>query len=51
MANAVIHENVTSIAGVPTWTIVLIKRIFELTGTDNLADVWPNLELYVCMAV
>lgn len=47
MANAVIHENVTSIAGVPTWTLVLIKRIFELTGTDNLADVWPNLELYM----
>ncbi|MFY0253145.1 GH3 auxin-responsive promoter family protein [Chitinophaga sp. 30R24] len=47
MANAVIHENVTSIAGVPTWTIVLIKRIFELTGTDNLADVWPNIELYM----
>lgn len=46
MAQAVIHENVTSIVGVPTWTIVLIKRIFELTGTDNLADVWPNLELY-----
>jgi len=47
MANAVIHENVTSIAGVPTWTLVLIKRIFELTGTDNLADVWPNIELYM----
>lgn len=47
MAQAVIHENVTSIAGVPTWTIVLIKRIFELTGTDNLADVWPNLEVYM----
>lgn len=47
MANAVIHENVTSIAGVPTWTMVLIKRIFEITGKDNLADIWPNLELYV----
>lgn len=47
MASTVIHENVTNIAGVPTWTIVLIKRIFELTGTDNLADVWPNLEVYM----
>ncbi|ATL46728.1 hypothetical protein COR50_05770 [Chitinophaga caeni] len=47
MAHAVIRENVTSIAGVPTWTIVLIKRIFELTNTDNLMDVWPNLELYI----
>ncbi len=26
---------------------MLIKRIFELTGTDNLADVWPNLEVYM----
>lgn len=47
MAKATILENVSSIAGVPTWTVVLIKRIFELTGADNLADVWPNLELYM----
>ncbi len=47
IARTTINENVTFIAGVPTWTIVLIKRIFELAGTDNLHDVWPNLELYI----
>lgn len=47
MAHTTIHENVTYIAGVPTWTIVLIKRILEIAGTDNLHDVWPNLELYM----
>ncbi|OJW77775.1 MAG: hypothetical protein BGO69_02080 [Bacteroidetes bacterium 46-16] len=47
MAHTTIHENVTFIAGVPTWTIVLIKRIFEIAGTDNLLDIWPNLELYI----
>jgi hypothetical protein len=47
MARTTMHENVTFIAGVPTWTIVLIKRIFELAGTNNLHDVWPNLELYL----
>jgi hypothetical protein len=47
MANSTIKENVTYIAGVPTWTIVLIKRIFEITGTNNLLDIWPNLELYI----
>ena len=47
MARATIQENVTFIAGVPTWTIVLIKRIFELAGTTNLHDIWPNLELYI----
>ncbi|MES2703201.1 MAG: GH3 auxin-responsive promoter family protein [Bacteroidota bacterium] len=47
MAHSTIKENVTYIAGVPTWTIVLIKRIFEITGTNNLLDIWPNLELYI----
>ncbi len=47
IARATMQDNVTFIAGVPTWTIVLIKRIFELAGTDNLLDVWPNLELYL----
>lgn len=47
MAHSTIKENVTYIAGVPTWTVVLIKRIFEITGTNNLLDIWPNLELYI----
>ena len=47
IAQTTIHENVTYMAGVPTWTIVLIKRLFEIAGTDNLHDIWPNLELYV----
>ncbi len=47
MAQTTINENVTYIAGVPTWTIVLIKRLFEIAGTNNLHDIWPNLELYI----
>jgi hypothetical protein len=47
MAHFAINDNISFLAGVPTWTVVLIKRIFEITGTDNLLDVWPNLELYI----
>ncbi len=47
LARKTIQENVTSIAGVPTWTIILIKRILELTGKSTLIEVWPNLELYL----
>lgn len=47
IARTTMQENVTFIAGVPTWTIVLIKRIFEIAGTQNLTDIWPNLELYI----
>jgi hypothetical protein len=32
---------------VPTWTLILIKRILEITGKQNLKEVWPNLELYI----
>jgi hypothetical protein len=51
MAHATLAENVTNIAGVPTWTIVLAKRVLEITGKSNLMEVWPNLELYVHGAV
>jgi hypothetical protein len=47
MAQSTIHENVTFITGVPTWTLVLFKRILEITGKQHMLEVWPNLELYL----
>ena len=47
LAAATIEEDVTSIAGVPTWTLVLIRRILEITGKQTIREVWPNLELYI----
>lgn len=41
-----IKENVTNIAGVPSWNLVLLKHIMDATGNDNLLDIWPNLELF-----
>lgn len=46
MANTMANENVTSLAGVPSWMLVLIKRILELKKADSLRDIWPNLEVY-----
>ncbi|MBB5396211.1 GH3 auxin-responsive promoter family protein [Mucilaginibacter sp. AK015] len=51
MAHATKDVNVTSISGVPTWNILLFKRILEITGKKNLLEVWPNLELYFHGAV
>jgi hypothetical protein len=42
-----IKENVTSISGVPTWTLVLFRRILEITGKKTMKEVWPSLELYM----
>ncbi|MDN4166782.1 GH3 auxin-responsive promoter family protein [Cytophagales bacterium LB-30] len=51
MAHETLAENVTGMAGVPTWTIVLINRIMELKGAKNILEVWPNLELFIHGAV
>lgn len=47
LAHSTIQENVTSMAGVPTWLIVLLKRILEITGKETIKEVWPSLELYM----
>lgn len=47
MAETTVEENVTFIAGVPTWTTVLLKRILEKSGGKTIKDIWPNLELYI----
>ena len=47
LAEATIKENVTSVSGVPTWTLVLFKRILEITQKSSIAEVWPELELYL----
>ncbi|MGF1638600.1 MAG: GH3 auxin-responsive promoter family protein [Cyclobacteriaceae bacterium] len=51
MAQQTMDENVTHLLGVPTWTIVLIQRILEISGKRNIHDVWPGLELFIHGAV
>jgi len=46
MAVATMSENVTSLAGVPSWMHVLLKRILEISGKSSIIEVWPNLEVY-----
>lgn len=46
MAEESIREDVTSITGVPSWTLVLLRKVLELEDKTHIKDVWPNLELY-----
>ncbi len=47
LAQVTAQENVTSLAGVPTWTLLLLKRILQIKGKTTIKEVWPNLELYI----
>lgn len=46
MAMATINHNVTNLSGVPSWTLLLLKKILEITGKTNIQEVWPELEAY-----
>lgn len=46
VVNQTIREKVTSIAGVPSWMLVLLNQVLETTHKSNLLEVWPDLEVY-----
>ena len=47
MAAICSREDVVMLGGVPTWTVVLFRRILELTGKANMLEVWPHLQAYI----
>lgn len=51
LARETARENVTNIAGVPTWTILLIQKIVEIENKKSILDVWPNLQVFFHGAV
>lgn len=46
IALSMMNENVASLAGVPSWMMVLLKRILEKKNVSSINEVWPNLEVY-----
>lgn len=46
IAHEAIKENVTNLSGVPSWMLSVMNRVLEITGKDNLSEVWPNLEMF-----
>lgn len=47
MVEIIKDEDVTSVSGVPTWTAVVMQRVLEVTGKQNILEVWPNFELFI----
>ena len=46
LTHATKDENVTSLSGVPSWMMGLIKNVIEAKGAKDLSEVWPNLEVF-----
>lgn len=47
-ADLAVEENeIGTIGGVPTWNLVLFRKILEKTGAEHMLQVWPGLRLYL----
>lgn len=46
LAHATINQNVVSLAGVPSWMLLTMKRVMEISEKKSIREVWPNLEVY-----
>jgi hypothetical protein len=46
IVKATVNENITSLAGVPSWMLIVLERVLTYTGKDHILEVWPNLEVY-----
>ena len=46
LAAGTMNEHVTNLSGVPSWMLVVIKKVLELKGVDTVEQVWPDLEVF-----
>ena len=44
--NSTLNENITSLAGVPSWMLILLNKILEDRNERTIKYIWKNLEVY-----
>jgi hypothetical protein len=44
--NETLNEKVTSLAGVPSWMLVLLENVLRKTKKTSISEVWPFVEVY-----
>lgn len=46
LVKASIGENVTNLSGVPSWFLTVLKEVLKESGTQEIHEVWPKLEVF-----
>jgi len=46
IAKHTVKENITSISGVPSWMLLVLKEVIKISKKKSIAEVWPNLEVF-----
>jgi hypothetical protein len=42
-----VKDDVVLFGGVPTWNLVLFEKILEVTGKNQISEIWPNIRTYL----
>lgn len=43
-----VRSDVRKIVAIPSWALRFFQRAMEITGKENICDIWPNLRLLIC---
>jgi hypothetical protein len=46
IAHESIKHNVVTLSGVPSWMMSVLKRVLEVSGKNDIHEVWPELEVF-----
>jgi len=46
IAKTTITQNVASIQGVPSWSLLLMEHVLRVSGKKYIDEVWPDFEVY-----
>lgn len=46
MADVCARQKISSLAGVPSWTLILARQMLEKYNVKSLREIWPNLEAF-----
>ena len=46
IARFAFDKNVTNISGVPSWMLSVLKHMLDITDSDYIDQLWPNLEVF-----
>ena len=47
VAKYVANQNITNFSGIPSWNLMLMRKVLAHTGKSNLLELWPRLELFM----
>lgn len=47
MAQTTLRQDIRSILGVPSWVMLFLEKVLELSEKETLPEIWPNLEVFI----